>query len=181
MGHNMDILLIITGSVAAYKSLEVIRELKRRKYNLRCVLSACGEKFITPLMVSSLAGATTYTERDAFSSDESMKHIDLARKADLILVVPATANIMAKTANGICDDLPSTVIMAASVPVIMAPAMNVVMWQSPAMLRNLKTLREDKVLIIEPESGVLACGEEGPGKMATPETIVEFVDAQLRQ
>ncbi|QJC27928.1 coenzyme A biosynthesis bifunctional protein CoaBC [Anaplasma platys] len=177
----MDILLIITGSVAAYKSLEVIRELKRRKYNLHCVLSTCGEKFLTPLIVSSLSGTAAYTEHDAWTPDGSMKHIDLARKANLILVAPATANIMAKTANGICDNLPTMIIMAAAVPVVMAPAMNVVMWQSPAMRRNLRTLQGDNVLIIEPESGILACGEEGPGKMADPTKIVEFVDAQLRQ
>ncbi|UQD54323.1 phosphopantothenoylcysteine decarboxylase [Anaplasma phagocytophilum] len=172
----MDILLIITGSVAAYKALEVIRELRRRKYNLRCVLSKAGEQFITPLSVSALSDANTYTESDSFSPQECMKHISLSRGTDLILVVPASADIMGKAAHGICDDLPTTILMAANVPVIMAPAMNTAMWQSPAMQRNLNTLKQDKVFIIEPETGILACGEEGPGKMAKVEDIVAFVE-----
>ncbi|MDB1135283.1 flavoprotein [Candidatus Anaplasma sp. TIGMIC] len=172
----MDVLIIITGSVAAYKSLEVIRELKRRKYNLHCVLSSSGERFITPLSVSALSGTHTYTEQDAFEENENMKHISLSRNVDLILVAPASANIIGKVAHGICDDLPTTILMAANKPVIMAPAMNTVMWNSNPMARNLEILKQDNVHIIEPEWGVLACGEAGLGKMASVPTIVDFVE-----
>ena len=176
----MNILLIITGSVAAYKSLEIIRELKIRKYNLQCVLSKGGEKFITPLSVSSLSCTTTFTEKDNFS-ESGMSHICLSRNSDLILVAPASADIMAKTAHGICDDLATTILIAASVPILMAPAMNTVMWNSPAMVRNLNILKQDKICVIEPDYGTLACGETGVGKMATVDNIVKHVEKFRQQ
>ncbi|MFV9881358.1 MAG: phosphopantothenoylcysteine decarboxylase [Anaplasma ovis] len=172
----MNILLIISGSIAAYKSLDVARELKRRGHNLLCVLSKCGEKFVTPLSVTSLVGHYTYTESDFFSLQASMKHISLPRNSDLILVAPASANIIAKAAYGICDDLPSTILMCTRAPIVMAPAMNTVMWEAKATLRNLEILRQDNVQIIEPEAGVLACGEEGYGKMASVDTIISYVE-----
>ncbi len=172
----MNILLIISGSVAAYKSLDVARELKRRNHNLLCVLSKCGEKFVTPLSVTSLVGHHTYTESDFFSLQASMKHISLSRNSDLILVAPASANIMAKAAHGICDDLPSTILICARVPIVMAPAMNTAMWEAKPTLRNLEILKRDNVQIIEPETGILACGEEGYGKMASVETIISYVE-----
>ena len=172
----MNVLFIITGSVAAYKSLEIIRELKIRKHNLQCVLSRGGEKFVTPLSVTSLSCTTTYTENDHFS-ESGMSHICLPRNSDFILVAPASADIMAKTAHGICDELATSILMAASVPILMAPAMNTVMWNSPAMKRNLSILKKDGVHIIEPEYGSLACGEVGIGKMAKVEDIVKYVEA----
>ena len=179
VGYKMNILLIISGSVAAYKSLEVIRELKRRKHNLQCVLSKCGEKFITPMCVSSLSGNYTYSAEDTFSPHDSMKHITLSRKSDLVLVAPATANLVAKIAHGICDDLPTSIILASTAPIVVAPVMNSVMLQSPAMSRNLEILRNDGVHIIDPEFGELACGEEGYGKMPHTDTIVSFVEKLL--
>ncbi|MCU7611215.1 phosphopantothenoylcysteine decarboxylase [Anaplasma capra] len=172
----MNILLIISGSVAAYKSLDVVRELKRRNHNLLCAISRCGEQFVTSLSVTALAGHYTYTESDFFSLQASMKHISLSRNSDLILVAPASANIIAKAAHGICDDLVSTILTCAKIPIVMAPAMNTAMWEAKATLRNLEILKRDDVQIIEPETGILACGEEGYGKMASVQTIVTYIE-----
>ncbi|MGN7678396.1 MAG: flavoprotein [Anaplasma sp.] len=171
----MNILLIISGSVAAYKSLDVIRALRKQNHDLLCILSKCGEKFVTPLSATALTGQYTYTNKDFFSLQASMQHISLSRNSDLILVAPASANIMAKAAHGICDELATTVLICAKVPIVMAPAMNTAMWEAKATVRNLEILKRDDVKIIEPESGILACGEEGYGKMASVEAITEFI------
>ena len=172
-----SILLIIGGGIAAYKSLELIRELARRGITSRAILTKAGAEFITPLSVSSLTGEKCYTELFDLTDEAEMGHIELSRSADLLVVAPATADLMAKAANGVANDLASTALMATDKPVLFAPAMNVRMWDHPATRRNLKTLREDGALMVGPNEGDMACGEYGPGRMAEPLEIADAVEA----
>ena len=172
-----NILLIITGSIAAYKSLELIRLLKKDGHHVRCVLTKAGSKFVTPMSVAALSEEKVYGDIFNLKDESEMGHIRLSREADLVVVAPASADIIAKLANGLADDLASTLLLATSAPVWMAPAMNVKMWEHPATQRNVAQVKADGVTIIEPDAGELACGEEGQGRMAEVETIIAAIDA----
>ena len=172
-----SILLIIGGGIAAYKSLELIRELSRRGVKSRVILTKAGAEFITPLSVASLSGEKCHTELFDLTDEIEMGHIELSRSADLVVAAPATADLMAKAANGAANDLASTALMATDKPVLFAPAMNVRMWENPATQRNLKTLKGDGALFIGPNEGDMACGEFGPGRMAEPIEIADAVEA----
>ena len=173
------ILLIITGSIAAYKSLELIRSFKEKNYDLRVVLTASAKQFITPLSVAALSGAEIYDDLFSLKDETEMGHIQLSREADVVLVAPATANIMAKLASGMADDLASTLLLATDKPVMMAPAMNVRMWEHKAVQRNYHQLIDDGVTFIGPESGKMACGEEGLGRISEVSEILSSVEKYL--
>ena len=143
--------------------------------NVTCVLTKAGSKFVTPLSVAALSENQVYGGIFNLKDETEMGHIRLSREADLVLIAPASADILAKMANGLCDDLASTILLATSAPVMAAPAMNVKMWEHPATKRNVAQLKADGIQIIEPESGALACGEEGAGRMAEVETIIDFM------
>ena len=169
------ILLIITGGIAAYKSLDLIRRLKDKDINVSCILTKSGSEFVTPLSVSSLSGNHVYSDLFNLTDENKMGHIQLSRDADLILVAPATTNIISKMAYGSCDDLASTVLMATNKPVFIVPSMNVRMWHNPATQRNIEMLTKDGVKFIGPDKGNMACGEYGLGRMAETENIIDSV------
>jgi phosphopantothenoylcysteine decarboxylase / phosphopantothenate---cysteine ligase len=173
------ILLIIGGGIAAYKALELIRLLQKAGASVTPVLTRAGAEFVTPLSVSALAGAKVYTDLFDLTDEAEMGHIQLSRAADLLVVAPATADLMAKMAQGRADDLASTLLLATDKRVLVAPAMNVRMWNHPATQRNLAVLRGDGVLVVGPNEGEMACGEYGPGRMAEPAEIVAAVGAAL--
>lgn len=173
------ILLIITGGIAAYKSLELIRRLREDGFEITPVLTKSAHQFVTPLSVASLARNKVYTDLFDLTDEAEMGHIELSRSADLILVAPATADVMAKMAHGHADDLASTLLLATDTSVLIAPSMNVRMWEHPATQRNLQTLRADGVSMVGPTEGDMACGEYGPGRMAEPLDIREAVRANL--
>ena len=173
------ILLIIGGGIAAYKSLELIRELSRRDIASRCILTRAGAEFVTPLSLSALSGDKVYSDLFDLTDEAEMGHIELSRSADLVVAAPATADLMAKAANGMANDLASTALLATDKPVLMAPAMNVRMWDHPATRRNLKTLMDDGIHFVGPEEGEMACGEFGPGRMAEPVAIADAIQDAL--
>ena len=175
------ILLIIGGGIAAYKALDLIRRLKERGTAVTPVLTRAGTEFVTPLSVSALAGARVHTDLFDLTDEAEMGHIQLSRVADLIVVAPATADLMAKMAQGRADDLASTLLLATDTRVLIAPAMNVRMWTHPATQRNLATLAGDGVLTVGPNQGDMACGEFGPGRMAEPLEIVAAIEAALAE
>lgn len=179
MVRGRHILLVIGGGIAAYKALELIRRLKERGARVTPVLTRAGAEFVTPLSVSALAGAKVYQDLFDLTDEAEMGHIQLSRAADLIVVAPATADLMAKMAAGLAGDLAATLLLATDKRVLIAPAMNVRMWQHPATARNLATLRRDNVLVVGPDEGEMACGEYGPGRMAEPAAIVAAVEAAL--
>ena len=156
--ENKKILFIITGGIAAYKSLETIRELRRDNFDVTCVLTKSGSEFVTPLSIESISGNRVYSELFNLNEEHEMGHIQLSRTSDLILVAPATANIISKMAYGVADDLASTVLMATNKPIIVVPAMNVRMWLNKSTQRNVETLKRDGIEFIGPESGEMACG-----------------------
>lgn len=174
------ILLIIGGGVAAYKSLELIRTLKKRGVASRCILTAAAKQFVTPMSVSALSGDKVYDDLFSLTDEAEMGHIELSRSADLIVVSPATANLMAKHACGICDDLATTALLATDKPVLMAPAMNVRMWTHQATVQNVEVLRGRGVTVMEPDEGEMACGEFGPGRLPEVERIADAIDAALK-
>jgi len=175
------ILLIIGGGIAAFKSLDLIRRLRERGAVVTPVLTRAGEEFVTPLSVSALAGSKVYRDLFDLGDEAEMGHIQLSRVADLVVVAPATADLMAKMAGGLANDLASTLLLATDTPVMIVPAMNVRMWEHPATQRNLKTLREDGIAVVGPNDGDMACGEHGPGRMSEPLEIVAAVEAALMQ
>jgi phosphopantothenoylcysteine decarboxylase/phosphopantothenate--cysteine ligase len=179
MLQGRHILLVIGGGIAAYKALDLIRRLKERGVQVTPVLTASGAEFVTPLSVSSLAGTEVHRTLFDLTAEAKMGHIELSRAADLIVVAPATADLMARAANGFAPDLASTLLLATDKRVLMAPAMNVRMWEHPATQRNLDTLRRDGVLFVGPNEGPMACGEFGYGRMAEPLEIVVAVEAAL--
>ncbi|MEK0165315.1 bifunctional phosphopantothenoylcysteine decarboxylase/phosphopantothenate--cysteine ligase CoaBC [Phaeobacter sp. JH20_36] len=176
---NKRILLIIGGGIAAYKSLELIRRLQDQGAEVVPVLTKAGEEFVTPLSVSALAGQAVHRDLFDLTAEAEMGHIQLSRSADLLVVAPATADLMAKMAHGHANDLASTLLLATDTPVLLAPAMNVRMWQHPATQRNLASLMADGVSCVGPDEGGMACGEFGPGRLAEPDAIVAAIAAKL--
>ena len=173
------ILLIIGGGIAAYKALDLIRRLKERGAAVTPVLTKGAREFITPLSAAALAGGKAYTDLFDLTDEAEMGHIELSRYADLIVVAPATADLMAKMANGLADDLASTLLLATDTPVLIAPAMNVRMWEHPATRRNLATLLADGIRLVGPGEGHMACGEYGPGRLSDPLEICAAAEAAL--
>ena len=176
MLNGKRILLIIGGGVAAYKSLDLARRLMERGASVRGVLTPAGQQFITPMSVASLTGDECYTDLFSLKDEAEMGHIRLSREADLVVVAPATADLMAKMANGLANDLASTILLATDKQVLVAPAMNAEMWAHKATQRNIETLKRDGILMIGPGDGMLACGEVGPGRLAEVPDMVEAVE-----
>ncbi|HWE99479.1 MAG TPA: bifunctional phosphopantothenoylcysteine decarboxylase/phosphopantothenate--cysteine ligase CoaBC [Caulobacteraceae bacterium] len=174
------ILLIVGGGIAAYKALELTRLFRRAGVAVTPVLSAAGAHFVTPLSLGALAEEPVRTELFDLADEAKMGHIALSRAADLVVVAPATADLMAKAANGLADDLASTLLLATDTPVLMVPAMNVRMWEHPATRRNLATLEADGIGFVGPDIGAMACGETGAGRMAEPEAIFAAAMQKLR-
>jgi phosphopantothenoylcysteine decarboxylase/phosphopantothenate--cysteine ligase len=174
-----SVLLIVGGGIAAYKSLELVRLLGRAGVGVRAILTEAGAQFVTPLSLSALSGQAVYQDLFSLTDEAEMGHIQLSRSADLVVVAPATADLMAKAAAGLAPDLATTALLATDKPVLMAPAMNVRMWQHPATRRNLATLTADGVAFVGPDDGAMACGEFGPGRMAEPDAILAAILALL--
>ena len=174
------ILLIIAGGVAAYKSLDLIRRLKERGATTQVVMTAAGRHFVSPMTAAALSGAPVRDDLFNLSDEARMGHIELSRSADLIVVAPATADLLARMAHGLANDLASTTLLATDKRVLVAPAMNVRMWLHPATQRNVATLKADGVAFVGPDEGEMACGEFGPGRMAEPLDIVDAIERQLR-
>jgi phosphopantothenoylcysteine decarboxylase / phosphopantothenate---cysteine ligase len=177
MLHGRRILLIIAGGIAAYKSLDLIRRLRERGAATRCILTKGGAQFVTPLSVATLSRDKVYQDLFSLTDESEIGHIRLARECDLVVVAPATADLLAKMAHGLADDLASTVLLATDKPILVAPAMNFVMWDSPATQGNLATLRQRGLHVVGPEAGELAEGETGMGRMSEPLAIVAAVEA----
>jgi phosphopantothenoylcysteine decarboxylase/phosphopantothenate--cysteine ligase len=173
------VLLIVGGGVAAYKALELVRLLRKAGVAVRPILTKAGAQFVTPLSLSALCEDKVYSDLFSLTDEAEMGHIELSRSADLVVVAPATADLMAKAANGLADDLASTTLLATDKPVLMAPAMNVRMWTHPATRRNLATLTGDGVRFVGPDEGAMACGEFGPGRLAEPQAIFDAIMAAL--
>ena len=174
-----SVLLIVGGGIAAYKALELVRLLVKAGIAVRPVLTRAGAEFVTPLSLAALAGEAVRQDLFSLDDEHKMGHIELSRAADLIVVAPATADLMAKVRQRPRGDLASTVLLATDKPVLMAPAMNVRMWEHPATQRNLATLKADGVQFIGPDEGAMACGEFGPGRMAEPQAIFDAILALL--
>ena len=176
---SKSVLLIIGGGIAAYKSLELIRELKKRGIDVRCIMTKAAEQFVTPLSVAALSGEKVYSDLFSLTDETEMGHIELSRSADLVVVAPATADLLAKMATGLANDLASTTLLATDKKVLVAPAMNVRMWQHAATQRNIRILMNDGILFVGPNEGDMACGEYGPGRMAEPLEIAAAIEAAL--
>lgn len=170
------ILLIISGGIAAYKSLELIRHLREHGAFVRCVVTESAVQFVTPLSVSALSGDKVYRDLFSVTDEAEMGHIQLSRDADLVVVAPATANILAKMAQGVSDDLATTTLLATDKDIMVAPAMNVRMWEHPATQNNISILKSREVIFIGPTEGKMACGEFGEGRMAEPTGIADAID-----
>jgi phosphopantothenoylcysteine decarboxylase/phosphopantothenate--cysteine ligase len=179
MQQNHRILLIIAGGIAAYKTLELIRRLRERDYGVRCILTRAGARFVTPLAVASLSGERVFSELFSLTDEAEIGHIRLSREADLVVVAPATADLIAKMAHGLADDLASTALLATDKPVLLAPAMNPVMWDHAATRRSIAQVQADGVRLIGPNPGDMACGEVGFGRMAEPDQILEAIEQIL--
>lgn len=176
MSNAKRVLLIVSGGIAAYKSLEVIRRLRERGIEVRCILTAGGAQFVTPLSLSAISGDKVYGELFSLTDEAEMGHIQLSRDADLLLVAPATADILARMAQGLANDLATTALLATDKPVMVAPSMNVRMWTHPATQANLASLKARGTLFVGPNEGDMACGEYGPGRLAEPDEIVTAVE-----
>ena len=173
------ILLVIAGGIAAYKCLDLIRRLRERGVSVRCVLTKAGSHFVTPMSLAALSEQPVHEDLFALTDDHGMSHIRASRESDLLVVAPATANLIAKMAHGLADDLASTLLLASDKPILLAPAMNMVMWGHPATQSNLAIVRSRGVRQVGPGSGELACGEEGEGRMADVPQIIEAIEAAL--
>ena len=171
------VLLIVGGGIAAYKSLELVRLLKKAGHQVTPVLTGGGEHFVTPMNLGTLAEAPVYTSLWDLKEEVEIGHIQLSRAADFVLVCPATADLLAKMAAGLADDLATTLLLATDKPVVVAPAMNVRMWLHPATGRNIQQLVDDGINVIEPAEGEMACGEFGPGRLPEPESIMEWLSS----
>ncbi len=173
------VLLIVAGGIAAYKSLELIRLLRGRGCGVSCVLTEAGARFVTPLSLQALSESRVYTELFSLTDESEMGHIQLSRSTDLVVVAPASANILAKMAAGLADDLASTLLLATDKPVLVAPAMNVRMWLHPATQANMATLAARGVAVVGPDEGAMACHEFGPGRLAKPPAILAAIERAL--
>ena len=173
------ILLIVGGGIAAYKSLDLVRRLRERGMSVRVVLTQAGAQFVTPLSLASLSGQEIHQELFSLTAEARMGHIELSRDADLVVIAPATADLLAKAAHGHANDLASTLLLATDKRVLAAPSMNLRMWLHPATQRNVATLRGDGMFFVGPGDGAMACGEFGPGRMSEPLEIVAAVEAAL--
>ena len=173
------ILLIVGGGIAAYKACELIRELRRAGATVRCVLTAGGAQFVTPMTLSALSEQPVHTSLWDLKDEAEMGHIQLSREADLLVIVPATADLLARMAGGLADDLATTLLLATDKPVLAAPAMNVRMWLHPTTVRNVARLRGDGITILEPDAGQMACGEFGPGRLPAINAILAAIAARL--
>ena len=173
------ILLVIGGGIAAYKGLELIRRLRERGAEVRAILTKAGEAFVTPLSVSALTGDKVYTDLFSLTDEAEMGHIEMSRDADLLVVAPATADLLAKMAQGLANDLASTTLLATDKKILLAPAMNVRMWLHAATQRNIARLHKDGVAFVGPNDGEMACGEYGPGRLAEPLEIVAAIEKAL--
>src|SRR5687767_3691699 len=178
--NGKRILLIVGGGIAAYKACELIRLIRKAGGSVRCVLTAGGAKFITPMTLAALSEQPVHTSLWDLKDEVEMGHIQLSRQADLVVVCPATADLLARMAAGIADDLATTLLLATDKKVLACPAMNVRMWQHSATVRNVDRLRADGVTVLEPDEGEMACGEYGPGRLPDPEAIGEAIAAKLR-
>jgi phosphopantothenoylcysteine decarboxylase/phosphopantothenate--cysteine ligase len=172
------VLLIVGGGIAAYKSCELVRLLKKAGHMVTPVLTRGGEHFVTPMTLGALAQSPVHTSLWDLKDEVEMGHIELSRAADFLLVCPATADLLAKMAHGVADDLASTLLLATDKPVVVAPAMNVRMWLHPATQRNVAQLKADGVKVIDPDEGEMACGEFGPGRLPEPAAIMAWLAAQ---
>ena len=179
MLQGKRILLVIAGGIAAYRSLELIRALREQRAAVRCVMTHGAQQFVTPMAAAALSGDRVFTELFSLTDEAEMGHIRLSREADLVVVAPATADLMAKMAAGLADDLASTVLLATDKPVMACPAMNTMMWNHPATQRNVARLKADGVAMLGPDAGDLACGEVGRGRMSQPAAIVAAIAAFL--
>lgn len=179
MLSNCHILLIISGGIAAFKSLDLIRRLREREALVTTVMTKAASEFVTPLSVASVSGKKVFQDLFDLTSEAEMGHIELSRSSDLIVVAPASADIMSKMATGLANDLASTLLLATDTPVLTAPAMNVRMWEHPATRRNFETLKQDGVAFVGPNLGGMACGEYGIGRMAEPLEIVSKIEQML--
>ncbi|MCF6292584.1 MAG: bifunctional phosphopantothenoylcysteine decarboxylase/phosphopantothenate--cysteine ligase CoaBC [Robiginitomaculum sp.] len=177
--NGRKVLLIISGGISAYKSLSLIRLLRKSEITVRVILTKAGKEFVTPLSVSALCGGKVYCDLFDLDDEAEMGHIELSRSADLLVVAPATADLMAKMANGLANDLASTCLLATDKPVLLAPAMNVRMWENAANQRNIQTLINDGSSLVGPNEGDMACGEFGLGRMAEPEEILAAIKASF--
>ncbi|MET3762822.1 phosphopantothenoylcysteine decarboxylase/phosphopantothenate--cysteine ligase [Sphingomonas sp. UYEF23] len=175
----MKILLIVGGGIAAYKACELIRLCRKAGIGVKCVLTAGGAHFVTPMTLAALSENQVYTSLWDLKDEAEMGHIQLSREADLVVVAPATADLMAKMAGGIADDLATTLLLATDKTVLAAPAMNVRMWQHAATRRNVATLRGDGITVLEPDEGAMACGEFGPGRLPEPAAIFAAIQVAL--
>jgi phosphopantothenoylcysteine decarboxylase/phosphopantothenate--cysteine ligase len=173
------ILLIVAGGIAAYKTLELIRRGRERGLSFRVILTRGGAEFVTPLSLSAISEHKVYQELFSLTDESEMGHIRLSREAELVLVAPATADIMAKLAHGLADDLATATLLATSAPVLLAPAMNVMMWQNAATQANIATLKARRIRMVGPDAGDLACGEVGSGRMAEPHDILNAIETLL--
>ena len=174
------VLVIITGVIAAYKSLELVRKLKEKGAKVIPVMTKAAENFVTPMSVSALAQEKVYNELFNLTDEAEMGHIELSRSSDLIVVVPASADFIAKTATGQANDLPSTLILATDTKVLMAPAMNVRMWENPLTQKNMKLLYKNGIKFVGPDEGEMACGEFGFGRMAEADEVLKEIEANFR-
>jgi phosphopantothenoylcysteine decarboxylase/phosphopantothenate--cysteine ligase len=173
------ILLIVGGGIAAYKACELIRLAKKAGIGVKCVLTAGGAHFVTPMTLAALSEEQVYTTLWDLKDETEMGHIELSREADLVVVAPATADLLAKMAAGIADDLATTLLLATDKAVLAAPAMNWRMWTHPATRRNVATLRGDGIIVMEPDEGPMACGEYGPGRLPEPPAILAAIQDKL--
>jgi phosphopantothenoylcysteine decarboxylase/phosphopantothenate--cysteine ligase len=173
------VLLIVSGGIAAYKALELVRLLKRQGVAVRAVMTKSAAEFVTPLSMGVMTEDQVYGDMFDLKEEREIGHIQLSRQADLVVICPATANILAKMAAGIADDLATTILLATDKPVLTVPAMNVRMWNHPATQRNLAQLRADGVHIMNPDEGAMACGEFGPGRLPEPPAVAEQICSML--
>ncbi|NVD28181.1 bifunctional phosphopantothenoylcysteine decarboxylase/phosphopantothenate synthase [Parasphingorhabdus flavimaris] len=179
MTKPKHILLVIGGGIAAYKTSELIRLIKKSGMTVRCVLTESGAQFVTPMTLAALSENEVHTTLWSLKDEAEMGHIQLSREADLLVICPATANLLAKMAGGVADDLATTLLLATDTPVMAVPAMNVRMWLHAATQRNIKQLRADGIFVMHPDEGDMACGEFGPGRLPDPEAIMAEISVQL--
>src|SRR3954470_7310397 len=179
MLKNKRVLLIVAGGIAAFKCQDLIRKLRGQRAHVRCVLTDAGARFVTPLSLQALSEDRVYGDMFSLTDESEMGHIQLSRDADLLVVAPGTADILARMAAGMADDLAATVLLATDKPVLVAPAMNVRMWTHAATVANVETLKKRGIRFVGPNDGVMACNEYGPGRMSEPEEIVAAIEARL--